>query len=69
MYIYIPSRYLPDMVVHKFNLCLINLLILLPSATVRLIDPTNDEPRLLKLKDWPTCDDFSEKLPKRYNQY
>ena len=33
---------------------------------VRLIDPTNDEPRLLKLKDWPTGDDFSEKLPKRY---
>lgn len=35
-------------------------------CTVRLIDPTNDEPRLLKLKDWPTGDDFSEKLPRRY---
>ena len=31
----------------------------------RMIDPTNDKPRLLKLKDWPTGDDFSEKLPKR----
>lgn len=35
---------------------------------MRLIDPTNDEPRLLKLKDWPTGDDFSEKLPKRYSE-
>ena len=33
---------------------------------VRLRDPTEDEPRLLKLKDWPPGDDFSEKLPRRY---
>ena len=33
---------------------------------VRLRDPTNDEPRLLKLKDWPPGADFSEKLPRRY---
>ena len=31
----------------------------------RLHDPNNDVPRLLKLKDWPPGDDFSEKLPKR----
>ena len=32
---------------------------------VRLRDPTTNEPRLLKLKDWPTGEDFSEKLPTR----
>ena len=31
----------------------------------RLRDPRTGEPRLLKLKDWPPGDDFSEKLPKR----
>lgn len=36
------------------------------SPAVRLIDPATNEARLLKLKDWPTCDDFGEKLPKRY---
>ena len=35
------------------------------TISVRLRDPTNDEPRLLKLKDWPTVEDFCEKLPKR----
>ena len=34
--------------------------------TARLLDPINNEVRLLKLRDWPTCDDFGEKLPKRY---
>ena len=32
----------------------------------RLRDPTKNEARLLKLKDWPPGDDFSEKLPKRW---
>ena len=31
----------------------------------RLKDPATDEPRLLKLKDWPTREDFSDKLPNR----
>ncbi len=33
---------------------------------MRLVDPVSNEARLLKLKDWPTCDDFGEKLPNRY---
>ena len=32
----------------------------------RLQDPVNNCPRLLKLKDWPTGEDFSDKLPQRY---
>ena len=36
-----------------------------PLCLVRLRDPDGDEPRLLKLKDWPPGDDFSEKLPRR----
>ncbi len=32
----------------------------------RIRDPTKNEPRLLKLKDWPPGDDFSEKLPRRW---
>ena len=31
----------------------------------RLQDPVNNCPRLLKLKDWPTGEDFSDKLPQR----
>ena len=31
----------------------------------RMVDPTSGEQRLLKLKDWPTKEDFSEKLPER----
>lgn len=33
---------------------------------MRLRDSKSNEPRLLKLKDWPTGDDFSEKLPRRF---
>ena len=32
----------------------------------RLRDQATDEPMLLKLKDWPPTEDFSEKLPRRF---
>ncbi|XP_019850041.1 PREDICTED: uncharacterized protein LOC100639981 [Amphimedon queenslandica] len=33
----------------------------------RLQDPVSNCPRLLKLKDWPTGEDFSDKLPQRFH--
>eukprot|EP00731_Ephydatia_muelleri_P021265 Em0013g992a len=33
----------------------------------RMMDPITGEQRLLKLKDWPTKEDFSEKLPERFD--
>ena len=36
---------------------------------VRLTDPVHNSTRLLKLKDWPTGDDFHDKLPERYNLF
>ena len=35
-------------------------------VTVRPKDNTGTNYRLLKLKDWPTRDDFCDKLPQRY---
>lgn len=35
-------------------------------STARLKDPEYNEARLLKLKDWPTREDFCDKLPLRY---
>lgn len=35
--------------------------------TVRPKDNAGTNYRLLKLKDWPTRDDFCDKLPRRYD--
>ena len=35
----------------------------------RLVDQATEEPMLLKLKDWPPSEDFSEKLPRRYEDF
>ena len=35
----------------------------------RLVDHATEEPMLLKLKDWPPSEDFSEKLPRRYEDF
>ena len=36
-------------------------------VTVRPKDNSGTNYRLLKLKDWPTRDDFCDKLPQRYD--
>jgi hypothetical protein len=33
----------------------------------RIMDPLTKEPLILKLKDWPTTEDFKNLLPSRYN--
>ena len=63
--LHMPSPPLPIPQPLLFSLSLTFPSVVCHDMPVRLRDPTTNEPRLLKLKDWPTGEDFSEKLPTR----